>query len=849
MPPGAWRDIVTRLLATPEWKLCLDIEPASWARLAEDDPESLELLRRFLHSADVSARVEMVGGTFAQPYGWAMTGESNIRQLVRGLEVIRESFPNLKVDTYAVQEPCWASCLPQILVSLGFKAAVLKNPSTAWGGYSVGMDAETVHWIGPDGTSIRAVPRYACEELLDTWRTEAQAGSRAFTEKCIQHGIAHPAGMCFQDLGWAARPNVQGDYIRFVTWREYMQSVAAETVRKWRFGIEDIRCALPWGEKTLQKAARQVRSAENRLIVAEKIASFAAIFGKRQYPTDDLRNAWDKTLWSQHHDSWITVTTRSGRDAWAFQVAAQTWDAEATCAAVVDRSLDHLVATSSLPTPHVDGRMFGHVFNTQAHDRSGLVELDVATAFGTKSIGVRDSAGNLVPSQLVILRKYVNDQTNRVHGGARRTTLETGESIGAARLLFNACVPATGQAVYAIEDLSQNSDARPFSGATATSASDGALIVETDLYRLRFDPQRGGTISSLVMRQAEKEFCTAGEHRFHEFRGFFIEEKQWESSATHPATFEIVEHGPVRVRIAISGLISSIPFRTLVSVAQGQRRIEFETQFQFAKDTWIGDPWEIKPSDRMTGRRRSEYDDRFKLLALFPVQLPEPQIYKNAAFDVCRSENANTFFQTWDTIKHNIIVNWVDVVDGANDFGLALFSDHTTSYAHGEDHPLALVLGWGGDGGYWWGKCSLDGMQELRYSIIPHRGRWEQAALWRETAEWSEPLLARISSAAGETMPGGLVHIETPGVYLSASFMSGQELYLRFFNAENPQPNHQIRFGVRFKSIEVVELGGETKAALHSDVSSSGHSSVLLNIPQFSLRTLKISGISKSGAV
>ncbi|HXE11062.1 MAG TPA: hypothetical protein VN633_03020 [Bryobacteraceae bacterium] len=76
----------------------------------------------------------------------------------------------------------------------------MKNPSTAWGGYAVGIDAETVNWIGSDGTPIRTVPRYACEELLDTWRTEAQTGSRAFARKCIAHGIAHPAGMCFQDL-------------------------------------------------------------------------------------------------------------------------------------------------------------------------------------------------------------------------------------------------------------------------------------------------------------------------------------------------------------------------------------------------------------------------------------------------------------------------------------------------------------------------------------------------------------------------------------------------------------------------------------------------------------------------
>ena len=845
MPAGAWRDIVTRLETTPDWKLCLEIEPASWVRLAEDDPDAFLLLSRFLNSATAPARVEMVGGTFAQPYGWAMTGESNIRQLVRGLQVIRESFPGLTVDTYAMQEPCWASCLPQILVSLDFKAAVLKNPSTAWGGYSVGMDAETVNWIGPDGTTIRTVPRYACEELLDTWRTEAQTGSRAFAEKCVQHGIAHPAGMCFQDLGWAARPNVHGDHIRFVTWREYMQSAAGKTSRDWRFGMEDIRCALPWGEKTLQKIARQVRSAENRLIVAEKIASLATIRAQQHYPAEDLQTAWDKTLWSQHHDCWITATTRTDRDAWAFQVAAETWDAESVCTEIINRSLDRLVGTSSPQPSASEPRNFVHVFNTQAHDRSTPIEVNVATPIGARSVYIRDTTGKAVPSQFEITRKYLSDKTDRVRGSTHRDVLEPGESIGAGRLLFNAHVPATGQAVYTIETLFEDPAPATASGATAVVSADRSVLVETDLYRIRFDPDHGGTISSLFVKQLDKEFCTAGDRRFHEFRGYFIEEKNWESSAAHPATLEILEHGPIRVTVAISGSIASVPFHTFVSVTQGQRRIEFDNQFRFPKDTWIGDPWEIKAGERMTGRRRSEYDDRYKLLALFPVHLEHPRIYKNAAFDVCRSENTDTFFQSWDTIKHNIVVNWVDIVDERDELGLAVFTDHTTSYAHGEGHPLSLVMGWGWDGGYWWGKRPLNGVQQTRYAVVPHASRWEKAALWRETADWSEPLLARLSPVPEKGTPDYLVRIGSPGVYLTAGMISGRDLLLRFFNAESNRKSHQISVGFPYKSIQLVELDGRVASNVTAP-SDSSQEKVLLDIPQFSVKTLRFSEVLKT---
>ena len=838
MPAGAWRDIVTRLASTPDWKLCLDIEPASWARLAEDDPEAFAQVKSYLHTPYSHPRVEMVGGTFAQPYGWAMTGESNIRQLIRGLEVIRESFPGLAVDTYAVQEPCWASCLPQILVSLGFKAAVLKNPSTAWGGYSAGMDAETVNWIGPDGTPIRTVPRYACEELVDTWRTEAQSASLAFAQKCIEHGIPHPAGMCFQDLGWAARPNVHGDYIRFVTWREYMDSIAGKTTRDWRFGIEDIRCALPWGEKTLQKIARQVRSAENRLIVAEKVASLAAIFSNQNYPANDLQTAWDHTLWCQHHDCWITATTRKDRDAWSFQVAAQTWETEAICSDIVDRSLDHLARISSSP-PAEERRSFIHVFNTQAHDRSGPVEIDLATAPGTKSLCVRNAAGQIVPSQFEIVRRYMSDDKDRVRGSPYRNILEPGESIGAVRLLFATQVPATGHAVYRVEELASEPAPSLPTDVNVEVAPDRSVVLESDLYRVELDPQHGGTVSHLFVKQLNREFCAAGDRRFHEFRGYFIEEQRWQTSTANPANSEITERGPVRTTAVINGSIGSIPFQTRISLTQGQARIEFHTLFRFANDTWIGDPWEIPPAERRTGRRRSEYDDRFKLLALFPVALRSPQLYKNAAFDVCRSENRDTFFQSWDAIKHNIIVDCVDLYDAESDCGFAILSDHTTSYAQGTDHPLGLVMGWGWDGGYWWGKCPLNGVQESRYAIVAHPRRWDKAELWRETAEWSEPLLARISSAPTTTQ-NYLVRIGTPGVYLTAAMVSGQDLLLRFFNAESERNHHEIFFGIRCDAIHSVELDGRVRETIRSSPAEAGRIKIGINIPQFAFRTLRL---------
>ena len=135
-------------------------------------------------------------------------------------------------------------------------------------------------------------------------------------------------------MGGAARKSPDA-HIRYVTWREYMRQVVEPPKKQWRFSPEDILTTLPWGEKTLQTVAQQVRSAENRVLMAEKMASMAAAFHGSQFPAERLQRAWEQVLWSQHHDAWITATTRSGRQAWAFQVASETMETEEISAAII----------------------------------------------------------------------------------------------------------------------------------------------------------------------------------------------------------------------------------------------------------------------------------------------------------------------------------------------------------------------------------------------------------------------------------------------------------------------------------------------------------------------------------
>jgi len=94
MPSGAWRDIFDALRSPELEAFCLDIEPESWMSFRRPDPQAYrELKSAFDHHIQVPGL--MVVAPSLKPYGWAIGGESNIRQLLRGCEVIREHFPNV----------------------------------------------------------------------------------------------------------------------------------------------------------------------------------------------------------------------------------------------------------------------------------------------------------------------------------------------------------------------------------------------------------------------------------------------------------------------------------------------------------------------------------------------------------------------------------------------------------------------------------------------------------------------------------------------------------------------------------------------------------------------------------
>lgn len=822
-PDWNTRFMADQLKAHPNWRINLEIEPETWDVAKVKDSAAYEDFRALFADQSVNARMEYVNPDYAQSYLFDIEGESIISQFYYGMKMVRRHFPTAVFPVYSSEEPCFTSALPEILTSYGFKYASLKNPNTCWGGYTSAYGGEIVNWVGPDGTKIITSPRYAVEALQQgsTWQTIASGNSPEYIKACFAAGIKHPLGMTLQDAGWRYGPDLRDGSkayqpTEYTTWRNYFENVAIKSTNdNWKFTQEDVLVSLVWGSQILQRIAQQVRYSENKIISAEKLATMAKVYNGVSYPADDFETAWHTLLLSQHHDCWIVPYNGKPGNTWADKVVRWT--------GATNRIADSVVTTdeAQLAKPSSSKGKFVRIYNTLCIKRNELVGVHVPEEWKGKSIAVFNNAGKQVSSQIVADSASV-----------------------APQILFRANVPSMGYTTYQLK-LQKNA---PAEGTSVTILKNGNFRLENDLYVITIDPKKGGIITSIIGKVLNnKEFVDQNNPRgFNELRGNFYNDGGFHSSTENPAKISVIERGAERVKLQIEGSISGNPFTQWLTLIQGQRRIDMQVKIDWKGNPGIGE-LTAPGTYRSTTYKKSFYNDKEKLLALFPLNLKEQKVYKNAPFDVLQSRLKNTFFTTWDSIKNNIILNWVDVTDGNDNYGMALLTDHTTNYTHGEDFPLGLTLEYSGVG-LWGRNYSITGPTNVHYAIIPHKGKWDKSGIWTEGTKWNEPLLTKVSDA--KPVDGGsyksLVNVSSTGFDVTAMKVEGNDINIRVFNAEGDSTPYKIIFDGKATKAELVELDGRKKQELVIQKDAPGKTILTVAMPRFGIRTIKLYNVVNS---
>ena len=762
-PLDSYTDFMAdQLEAHPDWDICLEIEPETWDSVAVRKPAALARLRALAEAG----RVEFTNPAYAQPYMYNIYGESIIRQLQYGMERIRKFFPDAEFLTYAVEEPCFTSALPGILGSLGFKYASLKCPNTCWGGYSAPFGKGIVNWTGPDGSSILAVPRYACEELGGkVWETRANGRYDDYWKACRRAGIKRPVGMAYQDAGWTFGPWLgvepvmdEKDY-RYTTWRAYFEQEPADAVHEtYRMSQEDVRPGLVWGAQVLQRLARQVRHTENYLLATEKTAALLSLAGGGKPDQALLDEAWRTLMLSQHHDCWIVPYNRlNRRGSWADNVALWTEAAERNC--------DEVLAALALP----DGRdyrtrSFG-VVNTAPFPRTGLAKVKIPQGYPER-FRIEDGDGNAIP---YLVRE------------------------GCA--VLKVTVPATG--IFPIRFRFDTEDTRIQPETRIYGPGQGPVCIRTGFYTLTLSPDQGGAVTSLRTRDGRETICSG--KVLGELLGRFLDEGGERSSTEAPATIQVSTAPGLETRITIRGFIGPAPFTQTISLTEDNPLIRFDLEIGWERSTGIG---AYAQRDAYENPVRAFYDSKHDLRMLFPVEMETHTLYKDAPFDVCQSTLEDSCFERWEEIKHNVILDWVDLC-GSDGRSFALLSDHTTSYTYGPGHPLALTVQYSGNG-LWGRDYRLDGPTRLSCAILPHEGRWDEARIQECNLAWNE---------AFTILPGlyeaqSLLDLSGTGYLLSALSATSDGLLLRLYNASGDASPKTLQLHLAASSVREVDLRG-----------------------------------------
>ncbi len=811
-----------QLKSHPNWKINLELEPETWDDAKKKDLSAYNEFRDLFTNDSTKNRIEYVNPDYAQSYLFDIEGESIIAQFYYGIKMVHRHFPTATFPVYSSEEPCFTSALPEILTSYGFKYASLKNPNTCWGGYTSAYGGELVNMIGPDGTSIITSPRYAVEALQpgSTWQTIASGNSPEYIKACFAVGIKHPIGMTIQDAGWKYGPMLRDGSkayqpTEYTTWANYFENLAIKNpTDNWKFTQEDVLVSLVWGSQILQRIAQEVRISENKLVSTEKLAAISKIYNGTPYPQSDFDVAWRPLLLSQHHDCWIVPYNGRYGNTWADKVVTWTSTTNSIADSVVRLDI----------APAANGKILGEtryvrIYNTLGVKRNEQVAAEVPEDWKGKNISVINDTGVAVASQVV-----------------------TDSASAKPQVIFNADVPAMGYTTYQLK----LQKVLPSKSISVTVLKNGNYHIESDLYSITLNPHKGGAITSLIAKTLNnKEFVDKANSRsFNELRGNFYNDGGFHSTADSAAKISIIEQGPERVKLQIDGTIDHHAFTQWLTVDKGQRRIDMRVKINWKGSPGIG---EAAPPNtfKATNPKKAFYNDKEKLLAMFPLNLKDQKVYKNAPFDVLQSRLKNTFFTSWDSIKNNILLNWVDVTDGNNNYGIALLVDHTTNYTHGEDFPLGLTLEYSGIG-LWGRNYAIKGPTDVHYSLIPHAGKWDKSGLWTASEEWNEPLIVNVSDA----MPAGakyrsLVDAKNTGYDVTSLNADGNDLTIRVFNAEGSNAPQEIIFDGKANRAELVELDGRKRADVQMKKDASGKTILTLDMPRFGIRTIKLYSVSK----
>lgn len=768
-------------------KICLNEDARAYEYMREKFPEVTARLRKYL----AEGKVELIGGTYGQPMGTTVSGESNIRQIVMGRETIKQAL-GYDLTTFLEEEEFTHPQLPQILTGAGFKYASLSQLDT-WGRAGIPMiELTSMNWRGKDGSTIPTTPK---NSLFWNATQRNELAQQPNFKKLQEDG--KPLTMTWEEFGWElpetpaylTRPQVykaqEGGYpVEYVTLTQYMDLYGQHPRQTVSLDMDAWNKSLTWGLGGDQIRIYD-RKVEATLLAAETFDAIASTLGAPPHSVD-MDGAWRDRLASQSHD--VGLCEYSRWQDWAGNRMAPfdrvedlhnfTWGnlgynhldaAQKRGQAVLTGALAHI--TRRIRSNSSLGDLAVTVFNPCNGDRTEVVNTGriYPIPAGVKAIVIRNSAGRVVPSQIT------------------RSSLDKSGSLVMADVAFLAkAVPGVGYDTYYVS----------FSKAPVPTADlkiDAAgLTMENSFVRVRIDP-KSGAVAGLLDKRTGREMLSSP---FPIFRG-----KPNRGYPLYRDIPEAYDSGKSQAQIAWveQGLV-----RGTVMARHNWPHLALETRVTLSADT---------PYVEVVSRVLSQVPPQ-------PDSSP-PDIVEGYWISLGAAAKPTTVIRDYplaiEATKHPAFhaLTFADLDTGSG--GLLYLHPGTQWFRLGENGELSnlVMREWES---HFTGEFGWPRYAEYRHALLPHGKAFTNAERERATTNFSRPMLCVVGKPhAGGLPPRQRFLSITPANVQLSSFreVRGGPFELRVVETEGRAVQARVTLSKPIWSATTTDLLGRKLADLH----------------------------------
>ena len=772
-------------------KTCLELDAKAYAVMARDFPEVTTKLAKYLRAG----KLELVGGAYGQPMATMFSGESNIRQIVEGRKTIEQAV-GYELSTFLEEEEFSHPQLPQILEQAGYRYASLNQVDT-WGRAGVPpIEVDSFRWMGKDGTMIPTTPKNSLFRSSLDWNVVSRTPSFASLS-----AKGKPLIVEWEEFGW--EPPDQPTYktaapyyhdlaakspVEYVTLKQYMDEYGSHPSTTTSLAMDDWNKSLTWGLGGDQLRILN-RKVEGRLLAAEEFDAIVTPMGLPSH-SRSIESAWRDLLASQSHDVGLCEYSRWQQDRMAPLDRVEdhhnfTWGAlgynlldaaDAVASSALKTELKGIAAKVAAPTRSPQTYSCT-VFNPCGWARSDTAESGriYPVPAGSKDAVVRDSAGRIVPSQLVVQERDAN-----------------GNLVVANVAFLAKNVPSVGYEAYSIDFVSQ---ARP--PLSDLKVDQVAYTIENAAIRVTVDANTGA-VRSLVDKTTGKESLASSGAEFPTVNGKPNTTYQLRPGA--PADFTSaepgsqvswVETGPLRATVKSRHNWNGVLVETYVSVTAGDPKVEVTTRVL----TEVPPKADDSPPDIKNGY----------WLTFMPSFRPESVVRD---YPLAVEETRKKEFHS---------LTFTDLV--GSDGGLLVLHPGTEWFRFEPNGALSnlLMREWEStySAEYGWPRYA-----EYRHALQPHSAAFTNANRLQAANDFGRPLISILGRGSRGNLPRRMsfLGVDDPALQLSSlRRLANGQVELRLVEVEGKRSRSTVRLRDTIRSAVAVDLlGGRRRAARHN---------------------------------